>query len=138
MSHADVKPAAVSQHWAGQFARRINDDLDTPGALAALWEMIKDASLSPPELLATLLEMDKVLGLNLAEPDEAARILAARYMQIEASGADLPEDVRTFLAERDEARRAKNWQRADELRTLIEAAGYTVEDKDGATRVLKQ
>ncbi len=138
LSHKDVEPGTISQHWIVQFMRKINDDLDTAGALAVLWEMAKDASLSPAELLATLFEMDRVLGLNLAEPDEAARALAANYMQIEVSAADLPEGVRAFLAERDEARREKNWERADELRTLIEAAGYTVEDKGGATRVLKQ
>ncbi|MEK7156561.1 MAG: cysteine--tRNA ligase, partial [Patescibacteria group bacterium] len=60
------------------------------------------------------------------------------YMQVEVADSDLPADIQVFLKERDEARRGKNWERADELRTLIEAAGYTVEDKDGATRVLKQ
>lgn len=138
LTHKDVAPGTISKHWFVQFMRKINDDLDTPGALSVSWEMTKDTSLSPAELLGTLFEMDKVFGLNLAEPDDAARSLAARYMQLEVSEADLPENIRSFLKERDEARRTKNWQRADELRVQIEAAGYTVEDTGTSSRVFKQ
>src|SRR3989338_6403688 len=138
LSHADVAAGNVSEHWGVQIMRRINDDLDTPGALAILWDMTKDGSLSPADLLATLFYADRVLGLQLEEPDGAARKLAAKYMQEEVADSDLPAGIQAFLKERDGARREKNWQRADELRTLIEAAGYTVEDKGNATRVLKQ
>ena len=138
LSHADVTPGAVSQHWGVQLMQCINDDLNTPGALAILWEVTKDGSLSPADLLATLFYADTVFGLQLEEPDGEARKLAAKYTQQEVVDSDLPAEIQAFLKERDAARREKNWQRADELRTLIEAAGYTVEDKSGTTRVLKQ
>jgi len=70
LSHADVTPGTVSQHWGTQLMRPLNDDLDTPGALAVLWEMTRDGSLSPAELLATLFYADRVLGLQLEEPDQ--------------------------------------------------------------------
>ncbi|MSU73737.1 cysteine--tRNA ligase [Candidatus Kaiserbacteria bacterium] len=138
LSHADVTPGTVSQHWGLQIMRRINDDLDTPGALALLWEMTKDGSLSPADLLATLFYVDRVLGLQIEEPDGEARKLAAQYLQEEVAGSDLPVEIQAFLKERNEARREKNWQRADELRTQIEAAGYTLEDTGDSSRVLKQ
>ena len=138
LSHADVTPGTVSQHWGVQIMRCINDDLNTPAALALLWEMTRDGSLSPADFLATLFEADKVFGLQLEEPDGEARKLAAHYMQEEVADADLPIEIQAFLNERDEARRNKNWQRADELRTQIEAAGYTLEDKGDSSRVLKQ
>ncbi len=138
LSHADVTAGIASQHWGMQIMRRINDDLDTPGTLALVWEMTKDGSLSPADFLATLFYVDHVLGLQLEEPDGEARKLAAKYMQEEVADADIPIEVQAFLKERDEARRNKNWQRADELRTQIEAAGYTIEDKGGDTRILKQ
>ena len=100
--------------------------------------MTKDGSLSPADLLATLFYADTVFGLQLEEPDGEARKLAAKYTQQEVVDSDLPAEIQAFLKERDAARREKNWQRADELRTLIESAGYSIEDKDGATRVLKQ
>jgi hypothetical protein len=45
--------------WQAKFIERINDDLDTPGALAVIWEMIKDKSLSPEDLVAGLLDFDR-------------------------------------------------------------------------------
>ena len=100
--------------------------------------MTKDYSLSPAMLLGTLLDADRVLNLSLSLPDEAARALAARYMQEEVSEENLPENIRGFMREREEAREAKDWPRADELRDLIESAGYTLEDKAGGTRVVRK
>ncbi len=138
LSHADVTPGTVSRHWGLQMMHRINDDLDTPGALAFVWEMTKDGSLSPADLLATLFYVDSVFGLQLEEPDGAARKLAAQHLQEEVAEDDIPAQIQAFLREREEARSAKNWQRADELRTQVEAAGYTLEDSGGSSRVFKQ
>ncbi len=138
LSHKDTTAGAVSQHWQKPFMQRINDDLDTAGALAVLWDMTKDASLSPSVFLATLFDMDKVLGLRLEEPDDAAKKLASTEMREEVAVGALPDDIQAFLKERDLARAEKNWQRADELRAQIEAAGYTVEDTGSSSRILKQ
>src|SRR3989338_2841354 len=62
LSHKDIAAGTVSPHWKSQFTERINDDLDTPGALAILWDIAKDDSLSPADLLATLFDVDRVLG----------------------------------------------------------------------------
>ena len=45
-----VEPGVVSQKWRSEFTGRINDDLDTPGALATEWDIPKDYSPSPPPL----------------------------------------------------------------------------------------
>ncbi len=138
LTHADVTPGNISQHWGLQIMRRINDDLDTPGALGLLWEMTKDGSLSPADLLATLFYADQVFGLQLEDPQGEARKLAAQYLREEVTDSELPVEIQAFIKERDEARREKSWQRADELRTQIEAAGYTLEDIGDTSRVLKQ
>ena len=138
LDRAEVVPGTPSLHWSAPFRGRMNDDLDTPGALAVLWEMTKDSSLSPSDFLATLLYMDRFLGLGLETPDEAARSLAARYTQQAVADADLPVEIQALLKEREEARAAKNWQRADEIRAEIEAAGFLIEDTGDASRVLKQ
>jgi len=117
--------------WLRSFRERVNDDLDTPGALAVMWEMIKDPQLAPGQLFAGLSEMDKVLGLNMFEPDEKFSSL----MQREVSVKDLPVDVQQTIKERNEAREKKNWARADELRESIEKSGYNIEDKEGGTRI---
>ena len=83
--------AEVPARWKARFLARIDDDLDTPGALATLWEMTKDKTLSPAQLRAALLDFDRVLGLDFAEPDEAARKLAAADSENEISLESLPE-----------------------------------------------
>jgi len=135
-----VSPPGFSQTtlaWKQKFTERINDDLDTPGALAVLWEMTKDEELPSEELLAALLDFDSVLGLNLSEPDEAARRLAATETKKEITLDSLPEDIRTLIKEREEARENKDWPRADELRTKIENLGYALEDSASGTRVFE-
>ena len=138
LSLKDVVSGATSGAWRKEFVKAINDDLDTPGALAILWNMTKSKKLSPEILLATLLDFDKVLGLGLAEPDDAAKKLAQGDLREEVEGTSLPEQVRTMLDEREAARQKKDWTRADELRLLIEGEGYGVKDTSGGVRVYKK
>ncbi|MDP2648379.1 MAG: cysteine--tRNA ligase, partial [bacterium] len=123
--------------WKRKFMRHINDDLDTPGALAKLWEMTRDTKLTDDELLAGLTDMDEVLGLNIAEPDALAREMAASEMREMVSQDSLPQNVRDLLKKREEARAKKEWPQADEFRVLIEGQGYEVEDTPEGPRVYK-
>jgi cysteinyl-tRNA synthetase len=138
LSFKDTQPTDVSSMWHKKYMERINDDLDTPGALAVVWEMIKDKTLAPEVLLATLLDIDQVLGLNLAKPDEAARALAAHDIQEEVPIDSLPEHVLEHIKEREAARANKDFKKADELREHIQEAGYTLEDSADGVRVLKK
>lgn len=135
-----IKDAAgsVSTAWKEKFVERVNDDLDTPGGLAIVWEMTKDASLSPADLLATLLDFDSVLGLDLAEPDEQARTLAASEMKEEVALDSLPENVQTLITQREAARTEKDFAKADALRAEIETAGFALEDSAGGAKVFKK
>jgi len=130
--------AEVPAKWRKEFTSHVNDDLDTAGALATLWEMTRDDKLSPSMLLAALLDFDKVLGLNLTEPDEAAKKLASTETETEVSQDVLPEHVQALMKEREAAREEKNWARADELRDLIAAEGYTVKDSGTSSRIFKE
>ncbi|RJQ35226.1 cysteine--tRNA ligase [Candidatus Parcubacteria bacterium] len=124
-------PGTPPAAWMKKFRSHINDDLDTPGALAVLWDMTKDTSLSAGDLLAGIIEMDKVLGLNLHEPDELAQRLSGK----EISVAALPADVKALVDEREAARASKEWTKADELREQIEKKGYTVKDTDAGVSI---
>lgn len=135
---ADREPGSVPSEWQQKFIERINDDLDTPGALAVIWEMIKDKSLSPEDLVAGLLDFDRILGLNLAEPDDAALALASAELKEEVALDDLTVEVRTLIEEREQARRDRSWDKADALRDQIDALGYTLEDAKDSLRVFKK
>ncbi len=55
----------VSEEYKKQFAQKLENDLNTPQAVAVLWTLVKDKDVSPEDKLATLLDFDKVLGLGL-------------------------------------------------------------------------
>ncbi len=124
-------PGTPPAKWIKKFSSHINDDLDTPGALATLWDMTKDSTLSPTDLLAGLKDMDDVLGLNLLEPDAAAQKLAGKEISI----SEIPQEVRELVEKREEARKNKNWEEADALRAQIQEKGFAVDDADGGTRI---
>ncbi|MEK7511769.1 MAG: cysteine--tRNA ligase, partial [Patescibacteria group bacterium] len=85
-----------------------------PQAVALAWEVFK-SELVDNDKRATLIEFDKVFGLNLTELKEEVDVA--------------PEEIKELLKERDDARANKKWKKADELRDEIEAAGWLVEDE---------
>ncbi len=98
-----------------EFLEAINDDLGTPHALAVLWTLV-DIDLPTEAKAKTLLWMDRVLGLRLEQT--LGRL------------EEVPPEVRALVEEREEARKQKDWSRADELRDMIKQRGYVVEDTD--------
>lgn len=115
------------QKFLDLFSEKINDDLNTPQALAVVSEVLA-SDIPPADKLATILKCDAVLGLQLAEG--RARLGAL-------SPADIPTPVRNLLAEREQARTRGNFERADLLRQEIKQLGFTVEDSSEGARVRK-
>ncbi len=106
------------------FYEAINDDLDTPKALAIVWELMKNSEFPSSAKLQTLFKLDQVLGLKLKEIWEAAKVI--------------PDTVRVLVDEREEARKAKDFVRSDELRRAIESNGYLIEDTPEGFRIKKK
>lgn len=101
------------------FRSALEEDVNMPKALAVVWEVIRSDRPAGVKR-ATLLAMDEVLGLGLATRAEK-NIVA-------------PEEVVQLADQRQDARRTKDWARADALRQEIENAGWTVKDTaDGYT-----
>jgi len=104
-----------------QFELKMNDDFNTPDAITAVFELVNAANpylqqesvtLSSLELLLSRFEtMDNVLGI-LAKAEEGL----------------LDEEIEQLIVERTEARKAKNWARADEIRDLLTERGIILED----------
>ena len=114
----------ISTAYRARFESAIHDDLDTPQAVALMWELIKDESVSASDKRATILDFDRVLGLGFAEVTAGS----VREKVLVAHASDVPEEVRTLALEREMAREAKEWARADELRRLIMEKGFALED----------
>lgn len=119
-------PGKSASIYRAQFLERINDDLDTPGALAVVWELTKDPDVSAQEKVLALESFDEVLGLALGS--------VVSRVELDTLDADIQE----LIDQREEARKAKDWTKSDELRGEIESRGYTLEDKAEGPRLLKR
>jgi cysteinyl-tRNA synthetase len=119
----------INHEYREKFRKAIFDDLNTPEALAVMWSLIKDDTVSPEDKRQTLLDFDRVLGIGFLPPlyrtENAERLLVVPL-------EDLPGDIEALVKEREAARKAGEWGKADELREAVRTAGYIVEDtKDG-------
>ena len=114
--------------YKSRFWERINDDLDTPGALAVMWDLIKDINVSASAKATLLKDFDRVLGLSLE----------AESAKLKVSAEDLDENIKKLVNEREQARKAKDWKRADALRLRIEEQGFSIEDTDTGPRAIRK
>ncbi len=125
----------IDENYRKTFHRAINDDFDTPKAVALLWDLVKDDCLLKESKRATMLEFDKVLGIGFSE---GVRKLKEMLSLNVVSLKDLPSHIKKLVADRGIARKAKNWEEADRLRTLIKKEGYTVKDTSKGPKVSKE
>ena len=106
--------AQITENYKKQFQSALENNLDTPKALAIIWEMIKSKEISYDDKKTALLEFDKVLGLDLDKVKKKKIII--------------PDDIKKLIKQRDEARKNKNWKLSDELRDKIKKSGYAIKD----------
>jgi cysteinyl-tRNA synthetase len=107
------------------FDEALGDDLSTPRALAELWGLIRDPDIPAEEALAATFDMDQVLGLNVAAVAQEAG----------AGGGD-PEfnkEIDTLIAERAAAKKAKDYAKADSIRSSLKERGVVLEDTPAGT-----
>lgn len=106
-----------NQEYIKKFLDCVNDDLNTPQALAVLAELLK-SDLPDLDKLVTVLDFDKVLGLELGKTE-----------------TEISTEVQDLIAAREKARAEKNFAESDRLRDEIEKLGYIVEDSKEGMRV---
>jgi cysteinyl-tRNA synthetase len=111
----------VHEEYRNKFKEHLADDLDTPRALALLWDVMKDPNMSPGDRKATVLDFDKVLGLGFAslKPEK------------------IPEEILELAKEREHARKNKDFKLSDELRKKINSLGYEVKDTEEGQKISK-
>ncbi|HLC81116.1 MAG TPA: cysteine--tRNA ligase [Candidatus Nanoarchaeia archaeon] len=98
--------------YLAQFVKEVNDDLNTPKAMAVVWEVVKAKELTDKDKYLLLLQFDKILGFNLG---------SIRTDKI-------PTLIVRLAKEREKARAEKDWVKSDQLRDEIKSKGYLVED----------
>lgn len=128
--HADV-PAGAADPLDTAVFDALLDDLNTPGAIAGLHQLadLLAAARSPEEAAARktkLLAAGEVLGVLQQDPVD--------WFQAGAAGAASAEWIEERVAEREAARKARDFQRSDAIRDELAAAGILLEDTPEGTR----
>ncbi|MFW5744595.1 MAG: cysteine--tRNA ligase [Spirochaetota bacterium] len=117
---ADVSLGETASRARAEIDEAFDDDLNAPRALGRLRAFLKDASVPPAERLAVALDADGVFGLRLREAVTKRE--------------ELDPQLAAMIAEREQARRAKDFARADALRDKLREAGVALEDTPAGTK----
>jgi cysteinyl-tRNA synthetase len=106
----------ILERYKEEFVKELENNLNISGALAVISGLLKSDE-KPKDILVTVYDFDKVLGLNLKQ-------------EVEQKDMDIPKDVLNLANERVEARKAKNFELADRKREQIEEKGYRMIDTE--------
>ncbi len=117
------KDKKIDLRYKNKFEEKIANNIDSPGMIDVLWQVIKDRDLDTSLKIATILDFDRVLSLNLY-----------KYLLDE----EIPEDINNMILERKKYRDNKDWGEADNIRLKIEENGYIVIDLKDNTFVIKK
>ena len=101
------------------FLEHINNDLNIPGALALVWEVMKTERLGSKQKLELIKKFDKILGLDLDKIKQDKT----------------PTELKELLKQREKSRKDKDWSKADKLRDEIKSKGYIIEDSTKGPRL---
>ena len=98
--------------YRNDFISSLNDDLNTPKALATLWEVIK-SNIPSQDKYDLILDFDEVLGLDLSK---------------QAETKEIPENIEKLIDERNKLRNEKRFEESDNIRDKIIKLGFEVKD----------
>jgi len=133
------------EEYESKFKEHLNDDLNLPSVLAMIWEMLKDKELSDSEKYDLLIDFDKVLGFNLSsikmdKTNGSKYIIKTMKDGIPVWTQDtkiVPKEIMSLIEARNDYRKNKEWDKADEARKGIEKLGWQVEDSGEKTIIKK-
>ncbi|MGH8481318.1 MAG: cysteine--tRNA ligase, partial [Nevskiaceae bacterium] len=123
--------AAPGVQAPGEFIAALEDDLNTPQALAALFELAHAAHTAPtdekPKIKAQLQDAAGLLGLLQQAPE-------AWFKWTPAGAAVNEAEIQKLVDTRTAAKKAKNFKEADRIRDELAKQGVMLEDVPGGTR----
>lgn len=129
----------ISQKDKGEFSQQdfdrfktsffaaMDDDLNTSNAITVLYDVLK-ADISPNVKIKLIEEFDKVLSLDIVK--------AAKKM-LEQPKEEIPEEIIELVKERQQARKEKDFEKADLIREKIAQMGYQVKETRQGTEIVK-
>ncbi len=125
-----VAPASA-ENYIETFKEAMDDDFNTPGALAVLFEMAREVNKLKTEdeakangLAVALRQLAGILGLLEQDPEA--------FLQGDADQDEVSK-IEALIKQRNEARANKDWAKADEARDALKAMGVVLEDGANGT-----
>ncbi len=106
-----------------KFRESVFSDLNTPQALATMWDMLGDSKVLDSNKYNLLIDFDKVFGLGI--------------LDIKEDETSIPKDILALLNKREQYRNSKQWKEADKVRQQIFEGGYTIQDTATGPHLLK-
>jgi cysteinyl-tRNA synthetase len=116
------------------FDEAMDDDLGTPRALAEIFSLgrefqrVRVAGNAIPGSQKTIARLAAVRMAIMYR-------LALLGIDVAAGGAEVPDDVKALVCEREAARKSRDWKKADELRARLGSMGWEVEDTNKGSSV---
>lgn len=132
----NVTPASCEIDWsdpaAQAFSSAMNDDFNSSGAVAVLFELATQTNRTgSPESAGLLRALGGILGLLQQDPAVYFRA-STRYQRGSAERVQLADDqIEALVQERTQAKKDRNFERADAIRAQLQQAGVELEDKPG-------
>jgi cysteinyl-tRNA synthetase len=109
----------ANEKYTKEFKKAMDDDLNTPKALAVLWNLVRDEKAKGK--LKTIEQIDSVFNLNLLKKEEVS----------------LSKEIKELIEKREEARKKKDFKSADQIRDKIKSLGYSLEDTPEGVKAVK-
>ncbi|MFH1456410.1 MAG: cysteine--tRNA ligase [archaeon] len=96
------------------FLQEIDNDLNTPRAMAVLWEVLRDKNLGGKEKYELVLDFDQVFGLGLDK--------------VKKTVVKIDQELKDLIEKREKARKEKDFALADKIRDQIKKNGFVLKD----------
>lgn len=117
VSNKQLTEGSVNNYYLEKSLEALDDDLNTAKVIGFIWELIADQNIKEEDKKATILELDKILGLKLN------------------TSTEIPKEILDLVKEREQARKNNDFTVADQLRKQIESMGYVINDTKEGTEI---
>lgn len=124
-THLSTEKLVKVDVFRDKFDTALSNDMNTPQALAVVWEVVK-SNIPSSDKFDLLLSFDEVLGLGLEKS------------QTDVEDLCIPQNVMELVKTREAARKDKDFAKSDELRDQIMKEGYIVEDLPSGPKIISQ
>jgi len=121
-------------YWQEIFLAEVENDLNMPRAMSVVWAMLRAHDCDPTTKLRLLFDFDRILGFDLKSYLQSD--LPQLKTNSEAYLTSLPTAITSLVRERESLRAKGEYFQADQIRSEIESAGYTINDTANGCIVL--